>query len=243
MNILIPMAGPEEPFRERGFAYCKSLIEIDGEPLIRRVYDNLSIIDRERIIFVTRKQEDDRYHLGDVLRLLDPTSIVLHTEGQTAGAACTALLAIEYINTDEELLIANGDQFFVFDLRKALAEYRQRDLQAGTVVFDAIHPRWSYVRLNREGLIVEAAEKRPISRFATAGLYYFQRGRDFVDAAMEMIRKDAHVNGGFYVCPVFNEMILRQSKIGAVCRTQVVLCIFGFQKISRGSPNELRRSN
>jgi len=63
-------------------------------------------------------------------------------------------------------------------------------------------------------LVVEAAEKRPISRLATAGFYYFARGRDFVDATSEMIKKDAHVNGQFYICPCYNELILRQRRIG-----------------------------
>jgi dTDP-glucose pyrophosphorylase len=62
--------------------------------------------------------------------------------------------------------------------------------------------------------VIEAAEKRPISRYATAGVYYFRQGKAFVQAAMEMIKKDAHTNGIFYVCPTFNELILEQAKIG-----------------------------
>jgi hypothetical protein len=36
----------------------------------------------------------------------------------------------------------------------------------------------------------------------------------FVDGAKDLIRKDAHVNGAFYVCPVFNELILGQKRVG-----------------------------
>ncbi len=87
-------------------------------------------------------------------------------------------------------------------------------LDGGMVTFDAVHPRWSYVRTGPDGLVVEAAEKRPISRIATAGIYWYRRGGDFVDGAMAMIRKDASVDGAFYVCPVFNEMILRGRRVG-----------------------------
>ena len=214
MNILIPMAGPDDAFRDKGFRYCKSLIELHGKPMLQRVYESLTPIHDGRYVFVIRKEDSDRFHLSDVIRLLNPQNVVLQTQGATAGAACTALLAIEHIDSDDELLITNADQLFTVDLNAVIDDFRSRSLDAATIVFESIHPRWSYVRLDERELVVEAAEKRPISRLATAGFYYFRRGRDFTSAAMEMIRKDAHVDGHFYICPTFNEMILRQARIG-----------------------------
>jgi dTDP-glucose pyrophosphorylase len=112
------------------------------------------------------------------------------------------------------LVIANGDQVFATDVAEAVRDFRRRNLDAGTIVFDSVHPRWSFVKLDPEGLVVEAAEKRPLSRKATAGFYYFRRSRDFVEAAQAMIRKGASVNGSYYICPSFNEMILKGSRIG-----------------------------
>jgi hypothetical protein len=100
------------------------------------------------------------------------------------------------------------------DLAGIVAGFQAADLDGGVVTFDAVHPRWSYVRTGEDGLVLEAAEKRPISRLATAGTYWYRRGGDFVDGAMAMIRKDASVEGAFYICPVFNEMILRGLRIG-----------------------------
>ena len=44
--------------------------------------------------------------------------------------------------------------------------------------------------------------------------FYRQFYRDFVNAAENMIMKNVNVNGNFYVCPSFNEMILEQKRIG-----------------------------
>jgi hypothetical protein len=77
-----------------------------------------------------------------------------------------------------------------------------------------VHPRWSFVRCSEDGLVVETAEKRPISNLATAGCYYFARSRDFVIAAQSMIRNGASVNDAFYICPVYNELVLQNMKIG-----------------------------
>ncbi len=143
-----------------------------------------------------------------------PGSIVVVREGETAGAACSVLLAAEYLDNEEELLIHNGDSVITDDLGSIINTFRAKHLDGGTVTFKSIHPRWSYVRLDGDGLIVEAAEKNPISMNATAGAYYFRQGLDFVQSAERMIEKDANTDGKYYVCPAYNEMILQGKKIG-----------------------------
>lgn len=214
MKIVIPMAGKDERFKQHGFPFPKPVVEIDGRPLIEHAFDCLRLTPEADFTFVIRKEDDMRFYLRDVLRLLDPDCAMISVDGETAGAACTVLLAVEQIDKDEELVIANGDQILGFDLNDVVADFRARDLDAGTVVFDSVHPRWSFVKIDTNGMVIEAAEKRPISRNATAGVYYFRSGSDFVAAAKRMIQKKANVNGGYFVCPTFNEMILDQKKIG-----------------------------
>ena len=93
-------------------------------------------------------------------------------------------------------------------------DFMEKDYDGGIVTFEDIHPKFSFVKLDENGLVIEAAEKRPISKHATAGFYYFKKGSDFIESAINMIAKDASVNGLFYLCPVYNEMILKQKKIG-----------------------------
>ena len=214
MKIVVPIAGSDDRFRQQGFPYPKPVIEIDGRPLIQHAFDCLRLTPEAEFIFIVRKEDDLRFHLGDVLRLLDPNCTIITTEGDTSGAACTALLAVDFIDSSEELLIANGDQVLNFDLNVTIQFFRNHRLSGGTVVFESVHPRWSFVKTDSNKLVVEAAEKRPISRNATAGIYYFRQGSDFVEAAQSMILKGASIDGGFFVCPTFNEMILRQKRIG-----------------------------
>jgi dTDP-glucose pyrophosphorylase len=216
MNILLLMAGGSEAFVEAGYLYPKNLVEVDGLPLAQRVIDRVLGLRRfgSKFVCLVQTEEDRQYHTADVVRLLVPDADVVAVPAPTAGAACTALLAIEHIGGDEPLLIVNGDQIIAADLKTIVHEFARRELDGGIVVFEAVHPRWSYVKCDEEGLVVEAAEKRPISNLATAGVYYFARGSDFVSAAMQMITKDAQVGGRFYVCPAYNELILKQSRVG-----------------------------
>lgn len=216
INVLVLMSGPSMGFKEAGYAYPKNLVEIAGAPLVQRVLLHLEPL-RElgaHFICVLPHDENELNHTGAVINLVDPTATVIELNGNTAGAACSALLAIEHINNDGPLIIVNGDQVLDTDLRAAVRSFQERQLDGGIIVFEDIHPRWSFVKCSPDGRVIEAAEKRPISKLATAGFYYFREGRAFVKAATEMIQKDANVNGRFYVCPVYNEMILRQQDVG-----------------------------
>lgn len=214
MNTLVLLAGDSAAFREAGYLYPKSLIEVDGLPIVQRLIRIFSAVNNARRIYLIRSDEDAQYYLSNIISFLDAKAVFVKVSGETAGAACTALLAAEHIDNDEPLLVVNGDIMIEQSIDSIVTGFEKERLDGGIVVFEGIHPRWSYVRCNDQGLVVEAAEKRPISTLATAGVYYFSEGREFVRAAKAMILKDASVGGRFYVCPAYNEMILEHRRIG-----------------------------
>ena len=70
----------------------------------------------------------------------------------------------------------------------------------------------SYVKIDDEtGYAVEVAEKKVISSDASTGLYLFQTGIAFINAAHQMISKGPEsslmVNGEWYVAPVYNFLL------------------------------------
>ena len=164
---------------------------------------------------MTNQADSETYHLDSILRLLtDSKCDILKLSGQTKGAACSALMAIELINNETPLIIANGDQVIEAPLAEIEKKFQTEELDAAVVTFESIHPKWSYIRADKSYRVIEAAEKRPLSKNAIAGFYYFRNGRDFVSAAMQSIAKDAHVNDIFYIAPVLNELVLAGKKIG-----------------------------
>jgi len=168
----------------------------------------------KKLVVAFRDEDVRDHHLDSIVSLLHPGAVSIGVQGKTEGAACTALLAIGLINNDDELLIVSANEFLEVNFSEVLTDFRSRKLDAGVVVFRSIHPRYSYVRINNDGFVVEASEKKPISTNATAGFYWFSRGHSFVEAAKSMIRKDARVNRMFYICPTFNELILNDRRVG-----------------------------
>lgn len=217
LNVLVLMAGGSDSFREAGFLLPKNLIEVQGAPVIQKITENLQSLGSRfdaKLHFLVNREECARYHTHLIIKLLAPEAVIIETSGPTAGAACTAMLGIEYIDNDTPLVVVNGDDLLLVDLGEIIARFHSQGLDGGMPVFESVHPRWSYVKVNGEGHVVEAAEKMPISNLATAGMYYFGKGSDMVIAVCEMIRKEASVHGQYYVCPSYNELILLQRKIG-----------------------------
>ena len=205
MNVLIPMAGRGSRFATQGYTFPKPLIDVKGKPMIQVVTENLNI--KANFTFIVQKEHYEKYSLQHLLNLIAPGCNIVQVDGITEGAACTTLLAKEFIDNDEPLLMANSDQFVEWDSNETLYAFSNGDCDGGIITFPATHPKWSYAKLGDDGYVSEVAEKKPISEHATVGIYWWAKGSDYVKYAEQMIEKDIRVNNEYYVCPVFNEAI------------------------------------
>lgn len=214
INIVIPMAGRGSRFAEAGYTFPKPLIDIHGKTMIEIVAENLKPQSEHSFTFICQKEHYEKYDLFHVLKQVSADKFhIVQLRGLTGGAACTVLMATQQINNDDELIIANSDQYIAEDINAFVREARESDCDGMIMTFKASHPKWSYARTDAEGNVTEVAEKRVISENATVGIYYFKRGSDFVRAAQSMIQKNIRHNGEFYVCPVFNELLLERKVI------------------------------
>ncbi len=228
------MAGEALKFKEAGYTFPKPLIDINGKPMIQLVIENLKLTFPQKFVLICKKEHYDKYSLYQIFQ--NATLGVyecIKLEAPTKGAACTVLTAIDFINNDNELVIANGDQLFDVKIDKFVDFARKTKLDGAIMTFHSSHPRWSYARADSHGNVIEVAEKKVISENATTGVYYFKKGSDFVEAATAMIAKDIRFDDDFYVCPVYNELILKGAKVK-------IWPIKENQMHSLGTPEDLR---
>ena len=233
LNVLIPMAGEGSRFAKAGYTFPKPIIEVNGEPMIKVVLDNLNI--EANFIFIIRKEHDDQFNISSTLKQLEPDCKIIKIDALTEGAACTTLLAKDYINSDMPLLIANSDQFVEWDSCEFYHSINS-SIDGAILTFENVHPKWSYVKLDSDGNVTQVAEKEVISNKASVGIYYFANGSDYVRYAESMISKNIRYgqsfngNGEFYVAPVYNEAIAE----GKIIRTFDVRKMHGI-----GTPEDL----
>ena len=211
LNIVVPMAGAGQRFIDAGYSFPKPLIEVFKKPMIQWVVDCINI--NANYTFIIRKEHQQKYNIISLLKILKPNCNIIEVNNLTEGAACTVLLAKKIINTNNPLIICNSDQYFKWNSSKEMYKFKKSSVDGAILTFKAIHPKWSYAKTNEKGDVIEVAEKKIISEDATVGLYYWKKGKDFVESAERMIKKNIRVNNEFYVCPVYNEAILNNKRI------------------------------
>jgi len=213
MKIVVPMAGRGSRFESQGFDTPKPLIPVAGRPMVAWALQSLVDLPYSQIIFVALAEHEDRYGVTGLVRELSGGQVeVVLLDAVTDGQLCTVLAASEFIDLNEDLLIAASDTYVESDLYADIS--RRRSECAGIIsVADMPGDRWSFVRTGPTGRVVEVAEKRRISDHASTGLYYFANGRDFVSVANEIVRNDERTRGEFYVIPVYQKYVDRNWRV------------------------------
>lgn len=229
LNIVVPMAGRGSRFAQAGYALPKPLIEIKGRPMIEWVTNNLRPRCEHRFVYICQQAHLEKYDLANTLEKIAPGCAIVTVDHITQGAACTVLLAEQYINNEEPLMIANSDQYVDTNIDQYLSALDGYDGLIMTM--PANDPKWSFIRYDENGLVTMVREKEVISSQATVGIYNYRQGKEFVRYAHQMIDKDIRVNGEFYVAPVYNEMIAAGKRIG--------YCDVGEKMHGLGTPEDL----
>ncbi|OCG61277.1 hypothetical protein A9G42_03905 [Gilliamella sp. Nev6-6] len=211
MQIIFLMGG--QNFEKNSEDYPLYLTEINEKLVIERQIEYCKGLNPRKFLFCVKNDDIKNFQVDSVIKQLVPDSEIVIINDQTKGAVCTALLGIEYINNDEELILLAVDDFIEVSSERILQYFRDNKSDTGVVSFNSVHPRYSFAKLDKNNLVIEVSEKKPISKNALASFYYYKKGADFVECAMDVIRKDNLINGSFYLSQSVNEMILRQKKV------------------------------
>src|SRR4030042_1147420 len=231
INIVIPRAGAGSRFVQAGYKKPKPFIEVNGKMMIERVLDNLKVKNAKYTLIA--REEHKISEMPSFQYLSNNYNCEILTVNKlTEGAACTILLACEIINNDIPLLLANSDQIVEMDVNDYIKDSVGRKLDGSILTFFSDHTKWSYAKIDSDGYLIELREKEVISNHATVGLYYFQRGRDFVNCAVQMIANNDRVKNEFYTAPAYNYAVKAGLKIG-------IYGIKELQMFGLGTPEDL----
>ena len=209
------MAGAGSRFAKAGYAKPKPFIDVLGKPMICHVLDNLKIPEAKYILLARKEHYENESETIQWIKENYPVEFVL-IDKLTEGAACTVLHAHRLINNETPLLIANSDQIVDINISDFIKDSDNRHLDGSVLCFvDAeLNPKWSFAKIDENGIILEIKEKQPISEYATVGIYYFAKGNIFVSNAIDMIVRNERVNNEFYVAPIYNYAIASGDKFG-----------------------------
>jgi len=224
VNVLIPMAGDGKRFKEVGYIKPKPYIQLKDRTMVEMVIDNISPINVNKIILITRTHHKCKEELSCSLHKLD----IIELDNPTEGSLQTILYAEELIK-NSELILANCDQKIIFDVNNFISECK--DMDGGLITFNSTNPHHSYVSITNN-LITNIVEKEVISDIAVAGVYYFKNASDFINASKKVIKDNIRQKGEFYVSSALKLMIEDGFKLG----------IYNAHSIMLGTPEELKNN-
>ncbi len=239
MINLIPMAGEGKRYKNAGYVIPKPLISVSEKPMVVMAAESLPKADKW--IFICRKEHIDNYKIDETLKSYFSNSEIIAVDKITEGQASTCLLVKDIINNNEELLIGACDNGMIWDNRKLEELKKEADCLVWTfrnnVAVKKKPQAYGWVVVDKKNNILKISVKIPISDnpindYAIVGTFWFKKGKIFIEAAENIIRKNIRINNEFYADSVINEVIAAGYK-AKVFEVEKYICW--------GTPDDLRK--
>lgn len=228
MNIIIPLGGVGERFKQDGYQSPKPLIKILGKEMIFYLIDNLNITNNDNIFIIYHK-DLDKFNFKNIILNKYKNINLIRLNKNTEGATETILFGLN--NMDEKYMelktiLLDCDTFFYYDI---ISKFRSQDegLNAIFCFNDTLDkPIYSYVSIDNNNIITNIKEKNKISNYANTGCYCFAQTNVLKNYCKKIINNNIRENSEFYTSCVISEMIKDNHKfIANIINIDDFICV------------------
>jgi len=216
--IVMPMAGHGKRFKDAGILKPKFMIEVENKTLCEWSLDSLPLEIAKKIIFVCLEKHEKEFNVSEFIKNIMKDKYpktnyeLIYLEKTTRGQVETVLRAKEFIGYDNPLIIYNIDTHFISTrLKSKILALKNKNIDGVLGCFSSDDENLSFIEINEKGLVKKVKEKEKISNLASTGLYAFSNGKQFIDAAEEMIKNDIKIKNEFFVSEIYN-ILLKSGK-------------------------------
>ena len=218
INLIIPMNGLGNRFREEDYQMPKPLINVLGKPMLFWLLDNLNL-SKLNSITIPYTSLLDAFSFQNQLKQRYPqiNFNFLPLSAQTKGAAETVLIALNNLNLHEldySVMVMDCDTFYFEDV---ISLYLEKNQTNQIFCFDDLQtePIYSYIKVVGDN-VTDIAEKNKISNLANSGIYCFESGELLKKYCQKIIDENQYVKGEFYISLVYSLMLQDKINIGAI---------------------------
>jgi dTDP-glucose pyrophosphorylase len=234
ITLVVPAAGLGSRFRNVGVETAKPLIPILGKPMLEWVIGNFPLIQGDTLVIVGQKSDNLKNKLNlsyfeEYLKI-----VFVDIDYLTEGPASTVALTFDFIPMENPIVIANSDQFVSASMNDFVNSVRNREQDGLILTMAASGNKWSYIRNDNSGNVLEVREKVEISNEATVGIYAWSSASLCKEAIDAQFYAGERVNNEFYIAPTYNSLIERGLRIRALN-----IGSHGFDVHGLGTPEDL----
>ena len=206
MNIIIPIGGIGQRFKDEGYDTPKPLVSVLGKPMIYKVIDNLKIENTDKIHIVYHNHLKG-FNFETLVKFWFPNKHIsfISLDYLTKGASETVLKGLETFTPDElkeNILILDCDTFYNEDI---ISKYKSCDNKNVVFYFNDTTPEpiFSYITL-KDNVVTDIKEKNKISDNANTGAYGFESGETLKKYCSSVLNLDKEP----YISYIYNQMIV-----------------------------------
>lgn len=217
MKIVIPMSGMSSRFSSAGYQLPKYLLEVDGKTVIQHIVE---LYPRESdFIFIVNDKNAADTNVIEVLDGFDlPNAQIKVIPSHKLGPVHTVSHVFDWIDDDEQVVVNYCDFSIYWDYEDFEQFVNQTECDGCVICYTGFHPHmlgddnYAFCRTDDRNRILEVREKQPftdnkMSEFASAGNYYFRKGKYVKEYFQEMMEEDVNLNGEYYVSLIYNLLI------------------------------------
>jgi len=223
MHVIVPLAGPDFVGVDGSI---KAMTPFKGQPLLKFALDSRPWSSKvSRYSFVLYDSEGARRFVRDNLSHWYKGCSIVYLSSFSRGAAMSTTAGLSLLEDFYHPVIVD-----LADIVYKGSVDIEQVLKAGpsiggiALTFKSDNSQYSYLAVDENGLVVEAAEKKVISGHASAGTYIFRDCATLLRAVAHAIENEASQthNNLFYVCPLFNGVLAQGRDVTLVSVVDVI---------------------
>ncbi|MFH1424497.1 MAG: glycosyltransferase family 2 protein [archaeon] len=216
MKIVIPMSGAGTRFVKAGYEEPKSLLMVDGKPIIEHIVDMFP--GEDDFIFICNPEHLEKTNLREVLERIKPTGKIIEGEKHKKGPVYTVLPFLDEIGDDEQVIVNYCDFGWDWDYEDFKRKMEETKCDGCVVAYKGYHPHhfgdtyYGYMRWDENNYMLEIREKEPFTNnrqeeYASSGTYYFRKGEFLKKYFKEVVDKDINKYGEYFASLPYNPMV------------------------------------
>jgi NDP-sugar pyrophosphorylase family protein len=209
MQIVIPMSGFGERFRQAGYDIPKPLIEIDGKPMIAYVIEMFP--GETDMTFICNQDHlaEPAYRMEALILKHCPQARIVGIPSHKLGPVHAVQQVAHLLDHARPVLVSYCDYTCYWLWEDFKAFVRETGCDGAIPAYRGFHPHslgttnYAYLR-EKDGWALDIKEKEPFTsnrmqEFASSGAYYFATGALMLETFDRQVGLGLHLKGEYYL--------------------------------------------
>jgi len=208
LNIIIPIGGTGQRFKDENYLEPKPLIKILGKEMIFWLLDNLNIENCK--LYIIYQEYFNKFRFVDRIKKRYGFDIeFIEINYETQGAVETVLYGLNKISEDflfNKTVLLDCDTFYTEDIVEKYKKSNYNNAIFNFVDNDS-NPIYSYVKKDKTNIIKEIKEKDKISDYANTGCYCFESAKLLKKYCNLVVESDFKTKNEYYISNIYKKML------------------------------------